>query len=662
MEKNDVKQSFIGSIKGRIAIYVALSMAVMIALTALINSITFNSALKSSEHNVLTAKSEGTGEIIDKWLEGQADIVSTMRSALETMEREDTDGIMDFLGKNLAKNEDALMYYCCFGYDGGVFPADHSTIDLDPSTRSWWNEALAENELIYTDPYMDFATGQMIVSIAEPFMLDGEQAVVLADITIDSLIDMVKAVSTDENIQTFLLAQDDGVITHQNDEFLPNEQGNTILTDEIDLDTDKNEITTIKDYDGNEKYCIVSTIPATGWKFGITQNTSVISEKISSNLVVPLVTDIVLLVVLVIVLNIVIKAMLKPLDELKSFVKEKVIGAKNCKHEKSEVKEIGYLISELENRVLAVIYKTQQETVHIKDKISGTNNRVSDMNGNIMEISAIMEETGASVTSQTQNIADIDNNCKNVTVAIEQLAKKAQDVNLHADEIIERVEKMVPGMLEDKKKAIKVTMDSREKLRTAIEETKVINQIAEVSNAISDIAAQTNMLSLNASIEAARAGEAGKGFAVVAEEIKKLSDTTSSEIDKVNKLIDKVLRSVGALSEASDHIVDFLDEVVLKDYDNMERLADNYKQDAEYYAKVSNVVSDNALELSNAISNINSILDAIDASQKELDVAVQSVNGNLQQITYASETVSDETQTVADSIDVLQTTIQQFQI
>ena len=655
------KKSIAGTIKGRIILYVTLCMVIIIAVTAVVNSIVLNEALKTSEHNLLLAEAEGTSNVIDEWLIEQASIVETMKCSLETMEKDET-AIMDYLEANLANNEDALMYYCCFGYNGGVLPADHSSLDLDPTTRSWWIDALAKGDLIYTAPYTDFATGQMIVSIAMPCKIDGEQAVVLADITIDSLIEMVKNVSDDESVQTFLLAEDNSVITHENEAYLPKEEGNTILTDEVQVHLETADVTTFKDYDGVNKYCVVQSIDTTGWKLGIAQNTSVIGNKIKNNLILPLIADALLLVVSIILLNIVVSVMLKPLGEMKKFIKEKVIGLHNCKAEKSEVKEIGYLIEELEHRVVTTIRKTQEESLNIQGKVSDTNSNVSKMNGNIMEISAIMEETGASVAVQTQSIGDIGSTCKDVTSAIEELAGKAETITLRASEIIERVEQMVPEVLEDKKSALQVTVESKEKLRAAIEETKVINQIVEVSQAIGEIASQTNLLSLNASIEAARAGEAGRGFAVVAEEIKKLSDTTGQEINKVNKLTEKVLGSVSALSEASNHIIEFLDEVVLRDYDKLETLADSYKKDATYYAQVSSDLSGNTKELSSAIVSINQILDTINLSQKELDSAVQSVNGNLQEITYASENVSKETQEVMESVSTLQETMQQFQV
>lgn len=656
------KSSFFGSIKGNIISYVALCTVIIIAVTATLNSIVMRNVLITNGWNTLIEETENTSELIDEWLVRQSYIVDTMKRALETMKTEDMEPVMDYLEANLSENPDALMYYCCLAYDGGVFPANHSSLDLDPTTRGWWIDAVETGGLIYTEPYTDFATGQMIVSIAEPFTMDGEQAVVLADITIDSLIEMVKSAGSDESVQTFLLAGDNSVITHENEEYLPKEEGNTILSDVLAIDLEREDVSTFKDYDGESQYYAVREIGTTGWRLGITQPTSVISDKIRNNLMFPLVVDLALLALFIILLNVVVSRLLKPMAKMKMFIKEKVIGAKNCKEEKKEVKEISYLIEELESRVVSTIQKTQQETGLIREKISGMDSHVSDMSGNIMEISALMEETGASVTTQTASISEIDENCQDVAKAMDELAKNAQTITERANEIIARVEQMVPELLEDKKTAIDITLDSRKSLESAIEETKVIGKIAEVSQAISAIANQTNLLALNASIEAARAGEAGKGFAVVADEIKQLSNTTGNEIDKVNELVRKVMESVDKLSGASNKVISFLDEIVLKDYDKLEMLADSYKKDASYYVEVSNVLGTHTENLSMSFANINQIIDTIDASQKELDGAVQSVNENLQLITNASEDVSEETKDIMESITSLQSTVEQFNL
>lgn len=80
------------------------------------------------------------------------------------------------------------------------------------------------------------------------------------------------------------------------------------------------------------------------------------------------------------------------------------------------------------------------------------------------------------------------------------------------------------------------------------------NAIREAAGFISDVAGQTNLLSLNASIEAARAGEAGKGFAVVANEIQKLADQSDNASSSIDKTVNTLIENAGHVVEAMQHM------------------------------------------------------------------------------------------------------------
>lgn len=648
------------TIKGKITVQTIMYLLVALVICELVSVVTLNANMTSQSKLYINAEAQTNAGVVNEWLIEQGNIAHTITNAVAFMNTKDPDTIMNYLEKNLSENKDALMYYVCFGYDGGVLPADHSKLDLDPTTRDWWKQAIAKNGLIYTAPYKDFASGNMIVTVAEPLKIQGEQAVFLADIALETLTNQVKKVSADENLQGFLLDADGAVVSHENEDFLPKEEGNTILSDA--LNTDVCNVSELRDYDGRMKFVSNASVDATGWTFGVTEDKAVITKQIARNVIIVIALGLVMLIVVTVMTAVSVRKSLAPMETMKKFVKEKVIGTQICHKQKNEIEEIRYLIQEMEDKFIGVIRQTKAESDNIHERMQGTNNKVVSINENIMEIGAAMEETGANIDSQTANITMIDEACGSAAQSIIHLADEAQEMAANAKEVACRVESMAKELLEDKESATQVAAESKERMQKAMQGAEVIGEIANVSSAIQEIASQTNLLALNASIEAARAGEAGKGFAVVAEEIKKLSEDTGEEISKVNDLTAKVFESVKALSRESNAVLEFINGTVMSDYNKLETLVTEYQKDTGYYNQASESIGASAESVRDSVDSINEMIDLISMAQKELSDAATSVNENLQKITYSSENMSQETKEVLESVNSLQETMQSFQV
>ena len=299
----------------------------------------------------------------------------------------------------------------------------------------------------------------------------------------------------------------------------------------------------------------------------------------------------------------------------------------------------------------------RQSIVNLKDssqKICEEVSKVNDVSEQIREqLAAGMQETSATTGTITQNIGDMRQGASDI-------AKLSKDGVRLSDEISERATALGESANSAMDRAGSMYDTIKTQVEKAVSAADCVKQINEMTESIMQISSQTSLLALNASIEAARAGEAGKGFAVVASEISKLANETSDSVTSINEIVLEVNSSVDEMVQSMEGTTKFLDEVVLKDYDQFRAISNQYNNDADVVKTSMENVEHAILSLTDSIGVIADAITGINTTIDEATVGVTDIAEKTGSVVTEAAQNAELVDTCMDSVEQLEKIADKF--
>lgn len=516
-----------------------------------------------------------------------------------------------------------------------VTPTDFSMYEKDDAAHVGWYYIPVENKApIWMSPYLNENVNIYMISYVVPLYVDGTSVGIIGmDIDFSQITDLADSLSIFDTGYCFI-ANNDGTIAYHRDlstgTDLASVNNGELSTVKEYLSNSANENTTAEyTYNGSEKYFSFSSL-RNGMRLVLTAPLSEIkatADALSTQIFGFLVFGIVISAVLGIIIGTNISS---PIKKMTQIIKQTAqlnfhktsYGAKLAKR-KDETGAMAKAIQEMRHVLRDLV--TSMEGVKdnlvgnmdLLDDIMKENNAISEDNSaTTQEMAAGMEETTANTSMIVGNITSIQVNASDIS----KLSAQGQTQSV---EVMKRARDLRDTTISSSDKTMEMYQSMKQKTTDAIEQSKIVSKIDELTDDIRKISSQTNLLALNANIEAARAGEAGKGFAVVATEIGVLANQTFQTVDGITQIVSEVNSAVSNMANCIQIIMQFLDETVVTDYSSFRDVGEKYEMDANTYADSMNHIYS---EVSDLLQKINEIANAIENVNTNVLQSSEGVN------------------------------------
>lgn len=491
-----------------------------------------------------------------------------------------------FLADMQTVSDEVYVFYIGKSDKSSVFSDgwDAAAENYDPTDRDWYTKAVEAKKTVFSDPYIDVKTKELVITVSKPIFHDnGDISVVAADIFVTSVIDIAKS-NVNGGYYPILIDSAGDIVVHRNDAYLPyvdNDESEhyTKASDTSIAAIVGNEnggIYTGTDENGQLSIYAKENVGNYGWTIICAQDTYTFYFSEMWLVIIFISVLVILTVISTIVLNIQINHKLKPMSEINKAadsMKNGQLSYKSgyCKNDeigsaclaieeangmlKSYVSDIdrklGLMADGNFNNEITLQYNgdfadIKASMIKIQSALKDTLTQIETAAGQVSEgpaqLAAGAHELSNGATMQAGAIDTLSSNCELVSGNVKTTADNANRANVIVTEMGEKVN---------------LCNDSMNKLSAAMQEIgDKSEEIKKIIQTVEDIAFQTNILALNAAVEAARAGEAGKGFAVVADEVRNLAGKTADAAALTSQLIEHTVEAVANGTELTTDTAD----------------------------------------------------------------------------------------------------------